>query len=96
MISPAGTQKTRYNEAMRKRYCTVPNILGLRQWFEERFGDLCYQHDSDYLTQTGTRKEADRKMYEGMKAKGYPVLGAITYYGFLRPLGWLYWDDVIK
>ena len=77
------------------RYCTIPKILGFRKWFEKRFQECCQEHDVDYVEQEISRYDADRKMYNCMKAKGYKVFGAITYYGFLRPLGWLWWKDII-
>lgn len=80
---------------MSKRYCTIPAIFGLRVWFEERFGEGCKQHDEDYINQQITRKEADLLMMAFMVCKGYPFLAIITYYGFLRPFGWLYWNDII-
>ena len=80
---------------MSKRYCTVPAIFGLREWFEERFHEGCKQHDIDYIVQDITRKEADLRLLQSMIGKGHPLLGLITYYGFLRPLGWLYWHDLI-
>lgn len=80
----------------KRRYCTIPEIFGVRGWFEKRFGDLCDEHDKDYVEKTVSRKEADKKLYRGMKERGHPILAAATYYGFLRPFGWLYYDDVIK
>ena len=33
---------------MPRRYCTIPSILGLRDWFEARFGGACHMHDRRY------------------------------------------------
>lgn len=81
---------------MSRRYCTIPALFNLRDWFEKKFGDLCAHHDWLYVEKFGTRVEADRQFREGMKTRGYPLLANVTYYGFLRPFGWLYWNDIIK
>lgn len=33
---------------MIKRYCSVPRIPYVRPWIEERFGDICRDHDEAY------------------------------------------------
>ena len=49
---------------MSKRYCTIPSLFNLRNWFEKNFGDLCEQHDLDYVIRAGSRVEADKKFKE--------------------------------
>lgn len=33
---------------MTKRYCTMPKVPWFRNWFEDKFGDLCARHDAEY------------------------------------------------
>lgn len=73
-----------------KRYCTIPKIFNFRKLFENKFGDLCKQHDIEYKYRRISRKESDYKMYIGMKQKGYPILAFLTYI-ILRSFGWIYY-----
>lgn len=34
---------------MTKRYCTVPDVLDCREWWEFFFGHLCKAHDEAYV-----------------------------------------------
>ncbi len=48
-----------------RRYCTVPSILGFREWFEKQYGDLCEVHDREYVDK-GCLICADIKFISGM------------------------------
>jgi len=39
-----------------RRYCTVPNVFGLRTWFEKRYSNLCKWHDGEWLSRNFKRK----------------------------------------
>lgn len=79
-----------------ERYCTIPTIFGLRDWFETRFGDLCEEHDRRYIEREGTQRDADLAMCAGMVERGYPLLAGVTYWLFFRTIGWLWWHDWVK
>lgn len=70
--------------------CTIPSLLGFREWFEARFIDACETHDNDYMVQAITRKQADCKMAASVIGKGYFWLGLVTYI-YCRLLGWFFW-----
>lgn len=72
------------------RYCTIPEIFGLREWYEKRFGDLCKAHDESYVIRHISRWQADWELFMGMVDRGYPVFGFLTWL-FARTVGWFYW-----
>lgn len=53
---------------MTKRYCTVPAILGFREWFECMFKPFCKAHDEAYESTYNVFKKlwADIVMVWGM------------------------------
>lgn len=71
------------------RHCTMPRILGLREWYERRFGDLCERHDRDYASGV-KRQHADLMMAAAIMERGYPVLALLTYW-FVRLFGWMHY-----
>ena len=74
--------------------CTVPRMLGFGEWFDARFGYLCEAHDHAYMMRSGTKFAADHALYRGIKARGYPMLAAITFLFCLSPIGlWFWWRD---
>ena len=75
------------------RYCTVPNILGLRKWFEVRFSDLCKEHDERYVARDCTKWEADAALFKGMVGKGnrYIPIAIVTWIFCWTPIGIWYW-----
>lgn len=77
-----------------RRYCTVPKVFGLRDWFVSRFNDLCKEHDRRYQNREGYQLHADWQMVKGMAKRGYPVTAGITMTVFLVA-GWLLWYDII-
>lgn len=54
------------------------------------WADCCYSHDVAYVRQTVSRKEADRKLLDCVKAK-CKVIGVIMYAG-VRLFGWYFWN----
>ena len=66
---------------MSKRYCTVPKIFGLREWFEGKFGDLCKVHDEDYAQGYlfgGCKTCKDLKFVHGIAQRGYVGVSIAT------------------
>ena len=70
--------------------CTLPSLLGFRDWFEARFIDACETHDADYVAQAISRKQADCKMAGTVINRGYFWLG-VAAYAYCRMLGWFFW-----
>jgi len=70
--------------------CTVPSLLGFRDWFEARFAEGCETHDDDYVAQAIDRKRADCKMAAYVISKGYFWFGLVTYI-YCRIFGWFFW-----
>jgi hypothetical protein len=62
----------------------MPKIPWFRDWYECKFGDLCYYHDLDYYM--GHDKDrADKRFYEGIKARGYPIIARLTLWAMKLP-----------
>jgi hypothetical protein len=76
------------------RKCTVPKLFGFREWFEERFGDLCAAHDDAYVNRSGSQIAADWVFAKGMWQRGYGWL-AIPSFIVIASFGWLYWYDIL-
>lgn len=72
-----------------RRYCTLPKIFGLRDWYTNRFNDLCMAHDIAYEQQTG-KFAADYALLKGMTVRGYFLL-AIPTAVFLLTIGNIYY-----
>ena len=72
-----------------RRYCTIPAIFGLREWYKSRFNDLCMAHDYAYEVQSGKLK-ADYTMLCGMTQRGYFFV-AIPTAVFLLTVGNIYY-----
>lgn len=72
-----------------RRFCTIPAIFGLRDWYVNRFNDLCMAHDLAYELQTGKLK-ADYAMLKGMTQRGYFFV-AIPTTVFLLTVGNIYY-----
>jgi hypothetical protein len=70
--------------------CTLPSWFGFGPWFDKRFGEICDEHDNDYVMQALTRKQCDLKVLSGIAMKGYPWLGVVAYV-YCRALGWVFW-----
>lgn len=79
------------SKKLKNRQCTIPQILGFRIWFEKRFGECCAEHDTNYVERKISRLAADQRLKICMSKKGYPLLASLTYYGFVRLLGWIWW-----
>lgn len=71
--------------------CSVPRLLGFKNWFDERFGDLCENHDSLYTSKSAvSRYDADCKLAGSMFFRGYPFFAIITFVA-VRSFGWLFY-----
>lgn len=49
-----------------KRYCSLPDIGNLREWFEKHFGDICEEHDTHYQLKDVCMLHADLKAIYGL------------------------------
>jgi hypothetical protein len=70
--------------------CSFPIF---RQWLEDRFGDLCEQHDVDYVKRVWVRKVAsDFEFCAGMASRGYTALSlcAFLYFTIFGTIYWLW------
>lgn len=75
------------------RYCTLPAIFGLRDWFEQRFGELCREHDERYVARDVTKWEADASLFRGMVRRGkrYLPIAVAAWVFCWSPIGLWYW-----
>ncbi len=73
-----------------KHHCTTPTIFHAREWFENRFGDACKEHDEAYVNRTG-KTEADIKFLKVMWARGPKILCIPTALFFLTLGYWYYY-----
>lgn len=65
----------------KKDYCTM--------FPDHKWGDCCKIHDNDYgINGVCSRKEADKKLKNCLKEKGYKIVSIIIYIG-VRTFGWL-------
>lgn len=78
-----------YDNKNSPRTCTIPKIFGLRDWFENRFGDLCERHDFEYSNRTG-KWSADMRLVRGMWDRGYWWLAVPTFL-FVNTIGIFYY-----
>jgi len=53
--------------------------------------DCCGEHDFYYQAQCISRAEADRRLRECIRAKGYPLI-AWSYWIGVRVAGWIFWN----
>jgi capsid protein len=70
--------------------CSFPFF---KTWLEDRFGDLCEQHDFDYVQRIWVRKVAsDFEFCAGVAARGHTLLslGAFVYFTTLGTIYWLW------
>lgn len=77
---------------MTKRYCTIPDILGLREWFEGKYGQCCKVHDKDYAEKNFTRAAADKRFYMCMRGHGSWFVAVLAYV-MVRLIGWIHYND---
>ncbi len=61
--------------------CSVPNIFGLKKWFDENFGDCCDWHDERYIARDCWKIQADYgvSVRIAKKSPHYIPLGAIAF-----------------
>ena len=74
-----------------RRQCSVPNIGGLRGWFEPRFGDLCAKHDRRYVQRKLRKWDVDLVFAVHVYRRGYRLLAAGAWIMFWSPIGFWYW-----
>lgn len=72
---------------MSKRFCTMPNIPFLRDWFEGKFGDLCEAHDMVYTTMLlkQEKDESDFEFAKGVAMRGHVWLAILALIAFQLP-----------
>lgn len=75
------------------RYCTLPALFGLREWFEDRFSAECKKHDDRYVARTTTKWRADAELFKGMVSKGnrYIPVAVAAWLFCWSPIGLWYW-----
>ena len=83
---------------MARRYCTIPEIFGVREWYEKNFGICCMAHDAEYASPLGkSRKEIDKAFIACMLwhikdksifTKPFYLLFIGGSYIFVRCVGW--------
>lgn len=78
----------------KERYCTIPAIFGLREWFEHRHHEICKKHDEEYVATLNPFK----KLWSDVKVITWLALDAFLSLGFfigalfvLPTLGTIYW-----
>jgi len=76
------------------RFCTVPNIFGLRKWWTKRFNLECKAHDYLYETKSVPRIKADYIYAKTMWNRGYRLLSLPTFL-ILYSFGWIEWYNVL-
>jgi len=75
-----------------KKYCTVPNIFCIGEWFERKYKISCMKHDNAYKTKIFSRKEADIDfLIDMIDRTGTVIIPVISYY-LVRLFGQRYWD----
>lgn len=74
---------------MTKRYCTMPKVPWFRDWFEEKFGDLCKTHDEDYY-KGKCKLCSDIAFVKGIFSRGYWFLTPFVFIFINMPWVW-YW-----
>lgn len=91
------------NDNTKRRYMSVPNIFGLRNWLVRNFDDAAQAHDANYEQQYLSRRVADKIFLRDMKvlikknhSKGRKRLGytIVAYLVWLsvRLFGWSSWS----
>lgn len=73
--------------------CTMPYIPKFRNWFNDRFGDLCDIHDFNYKSRYN-RKLADIELAAAILIRGYPLMAMLTYI-FTRTIGYIEYNKPI-
>ena len=73
-----------------RHHCTIPKILNLKEWFEEKLGDVCKLHDEGYVLRSGKWK-SDSLMYRAMWKRGLWYLIPPTFLMFNTIGFWYYY-----
>ena len=72
-----------------RRHCTLPAIFHIREWFENKFGDVCEIHDHMYTERLG-KWNADKHFYKAIWKRG-PRLFIIPVFVFFNTVGFWYY-----
>lgn len=74
--------------------CSLPHILGLKNWFDRTFGDCCDWHDERYVLRDCYKIQADYGVCVRIALKGMRYF-PIAFVGFfiltIHPLGYKMW-----
>lgn len=65
--------------------CTMPFVPKFRKWFNNKFGDLCHQHDVAYERGID-RKQADYRLASQIMLREYAILSILVLI-FVRVFG---------
>lgn len=74
--------------------CTLPEIFGLKKWFDDKFGDCCDWHDERYLKRDCWKIQADYMLSAMIAMKGprYFILGILAFVVLtISPLSYKMW-----
>lgn len=67
--------------------CTMPDIPWFKDWFNERFGDLCEAHDEAYA-QRLCKICSDYWLAHGIADRGFLWLSFLTFLAVQLPWVW--------
>lgn len=73
--------------------CSLPYVLGLKQWFDTRFGDLCDEHDARYVARDISKWRADWRLVSGIYQRSpiYLPVAVLVFLFCWSAVGLWYW-----
>lgn len=74
--------------------CSVPNIFGLKRWFDKRFEGACEEHDAHYVARDCWKMQADFLVAAriAMVAPRYIPLGFAAFVALtINPVAYRMW-----
>lgn len=73
-----------------QRYCTVPKFFSFKEWYENKFSDLCKIHDNEYVFKNVNKWTADWKFVSSVWNRGYKFTAIGSFIAFWT-VGLYYW-----
>lgn len=74
--------------------CSLPELLGVKKWFDDNFGDCCDWHDERYVARDCWKIQADYGVSVRIATKGirFFPLGVIVFVVLaVHPTAYFYW-----
>jgi hypothetical protein len=74
--------------------CSIPELLGLKAWFDSRFNDCCEWHDERYVARDCYKMWADWGVSVRIAKKHpkYIVVGALSFVALtINPVAYRMW-----